>query len=266
MTTATNDPLLDELNGALTAAPAVDPAAAAVVDNKVLGQEQPPSLESLLDPVETAKHVIPPAGQIAKNADRTHAKSVGGHGYRVVIKGEYYAKSRETKGNVVKTYSIPFNLPELKNAKGETALGIIVGMSRPHGGMLRLALKKMDPLAVTARTYFVDSVTPLQGAPEPTSLTYMSFENLKKYVAEKEPTFPITDLDRYWDAEHLRQDLFDHITNKTGDVTFNAGLQSEKKVPAGFGLKKTAAERIVERHEAREEEHELLSMNEGLEA
>ncbi len=174
------------------------------------------------------------------------------------------ARSVDAKGNVTKHYSIPFNLPALINAKGEAALGIIVGQSRPGGGMLKAALQKMDPLAITYRTHAIVSVTPLQGAPEPTSLQYMSFDSLKQYVRDTFGSdFPV-DVDEYLDVNHLREDIIDFKTNATSDVLVDPGTQAERKVKGGFGVKKTASDRILERHAMRCEEKELLDMNEGL--
>lgn len=243
--------LMDELNGAL--AKTGDPVA---VEGDRVGA-QPPSLEEQLSvkPVPPAKTPTPRADQL----DKTLSKKAGGHGYRVVVEGDYYAKSTETKGNVIKHYKIPFNLPDLKNSKGESALGIIIGQSRPNGGMLKLALQKMDPLAITFRTHSIASVTPLQGAPEPVSLQYMSFDSLKAYVRERFPDFPV-DVDEYFDVNNLREDVVDLLTNATSDVVDQQG----NKTKGGFGVKKTPSARIVERHLARKEEKELLDMNEGL--
>lgn len=255
MTTAqaapdTQDALLAELNGAL--------ARTGEPEQIDKPGEQPPSLEQQLETSPRSKAVTPRADQL----DKTLSKKAGGFGYRVVVEGEYYAKSTEAKGNVVKKYSLPFNLPDLKNSKGESALGIIVGESRPGGGMLIAALRKLDPLAVRYRTYSIANVTALQGAPEPTGLQYASFEGLKDYV-RREPSmqdFPIKDLEEYFDVEHLREDIIDFITNRTSDVVDQAG----NRTPGGFGIKKTPSDRIVERHTARREEKELLDMNEGL--
>ncbi len=247
------DPLLAELNGALarTAEPTqVDQPGA-----------PPPTLEEQLE-TKPSRAALPTPR--ADQLDKTYSKkSGGGHGYRVVVEGQYYAKSVETKGNVIKNYSLPFNIPDLKNSKGESALGIIIGASRPGGGMLKAALQKLDPLAITFRTHTIASVTPLQGAPEPTGLQYMSFDALKDYV-RREPSmqdFPIRDLEEYANPEHLREDVIDFITNRTSDVVDNVtGIHTK----GGFGLKKTPSDRIVERHAARREEQELLDMNQGL--
>lgn len=247
----TTDPILAELNGALARTGEPTP-----IDKP---GEQPPSLDSQL---ETKPPEAKPAPR-AQQLDKTLSKKAGGFGYRVIVEGQYYAKSVETKGNVVKNYSLPFNLPALVNAKGESALGIIIGASRPNGGMLKAALQKMDPLAITFRTHSIASVTPLQGAPEPTSLAYMSFDSLKEYVRENITDFPV-DVDEYLSVEHLREDIIDFKINAVSDVVSDAGTLAEKRVKGGFGIKKTPSERILERHIARKEEKELLDMNEGL--
>lgn len=233
--------LLAELNGALsrtgepTPVDAVPPPAPSLADQL----ETKPPLESAL-----------PKPQ-AKNLDKTFSKAAGGNGYRVVVEGDYYAKSTETKGNVIKKYKLPFNLPSLINAKGDAPLGIIVGK------LLKPALLKLDPLAVTFRTHSIASVEPLNGAPEPTSIAYMNFDALKKYVAENIPEFPVP-VEDYFDVAHLREDVIDFKTNAVTDVIDQAGQNLGK---GGYGVKKTPSERIVERHVARKEERELLAMN-----
>ncbi len=246
--------LLEELNGALAKTGEPVPVAG---DH---AQQQPPALDKILETKGAATATLErPAAPRAANLDKTLSKKAGAHGYRVVVEGEYYARSSETKGNVTKRYSLPFNLPALVSAKGESALGIIVGQSRPNGGLLKSALQKLDPLAITFRTHSIASVTPLQGAPEPTSLQYMSFDALKAYVRETIPDFPV-DVDEYFDVAHLREDIIDLKTNATSDVVDQQG----NKTPGGFGVKKTPSDRILERHIARKEEKELADMNEGL--
>ena len=248
MATTTQDPLLDELNGALAKTQEPAPVAG---DPLPL---QPPTLAQQLETAPAAS--IKPTSKSAQ-LDKTHSVKAGGNGYRVVVEGEYYAKSTETKGHIVKRYSLPFNLPALVNGKGESALGIIVGASRPGGGMLKAALKKLDPLAESYRTHAIVSTTPLEGSPEPTSLQYMSFDALKAYVRDQLPDFPI-DPDTYWDVNHLREDVIDFKLNSTTDVTEPDGVT---KTPGGFGIKKTPTERIRERFAERKEEKELADMN-----
>lgn len=242
---ATNDPLLDELNGAL----------ARTQEPTQLDRPgaQPPALADALETVVPAAKPAPRAALL----DKTLSKKAGGHGYRVIVEGTYYAKSAEVKGNVVKNYVLPFNLPALLNSKGEAALGIIVGK------LLKDALQKMDPLAITFRTHSIKSVVPLAGAPEPTSLQYMSFESLKEYVRKNISDFPV-DVDEYVSVEHLREDVIDFKINATSDVIIDPGTQGEHAVKGGFGVKKTPSERISERHAARKEEAELRAMNEGI--
>ena len=221
----------------------------------------PPAAPTLDQQLETRPAApAKPARAFDKAAalDKTHAKSAGGNGYKVVVEGEYYAKSTETKGNVIKRYKLPFNLPSLINAKGDAPLGIIVGK------LLKPALHKLDPLAITFRTHSIVSVEPLGGAPEPTSIAYMNFDALKDYVRKNLADFPV-DVDEYAKVEHLREDVIDFKTNAVTDVTLDPGTISERKMKGGFGVKKTPSERILERHAARKEEAELLAMNEGLE-
>jgi len=243
------DPLIAELNGALARSGEPSPVA-----GDRFGA-QPLPLDKQLETAHTAAPQLARATQI----DKLHSKKAGGFGYRVVVEGTYFAKSAETKGNVMKHYSLPFNLPALTNQKGEAALGIIIGASRPGGGMLKAALIKMDPMAITYKTHSITSVTALQGAPEPTSLQYMSFDALKSYVRATFPDFPI-DVDEYTSVDYLREDVIDLVTNAVSDVVDQSGNHTK----GGFGLKKTPGERIVERHLARKEENELAAMNPGV--
>lgn len=257
----TDDALVRELNAALAGPDGKGPA----VKELVAPDPAPAQAPALADQLETSRPPAPPANipQRVANADKTHSKAAGGFGFRVTVKGQYYAKSTETKGNLIKDYELPFNLPSLTNSKGESALGIIIGASRPGGGMLKAALQKMDPLAITFRTHEIVNVIPLNGAPEPTSIAYMSFEALKKYARAQFPDFPV-DVDEYLDVNHLREDLVDFITNKTTDVIFEPGTLSESKIKGGFGVKKSPSDRIRERHAARKEEAELAAMNPGV--
>lgn len=278
----TDDALIAELNAlgagakmmGLTAKdptrsdPSVQPVTPKNPAAKPLGLDpRDPALEpapALTDLLETkVEPSAPKPGQRTLNADKTHSKASGGFGFRVTVKGEYYAKAIETKGNVTKHYEIPFNLPALTNSKGESALGIIIGASRPGGGMLKAALHKLDSLAITFRTHEIVSVVPLNGAPPPTSLLYMSFDALKAYVRGNLPDFPV-DVDEYNSIEHLREDVIDFKTNQVGEVIFEPGTLSESKLKGGFGLKKTPTDRILARHAERKENAELAAMNEGV--
>lgn len=241
--------LLSQLNGLADAAG----------DKSTQIDPVPPAAPTLDQQLETAP--VPrtvKAAPRAQDLDKVHGKAAGGNGYKVWVKGEYYAKSAETKGNVIKKYRLPFILPNLVNAKGEAALGVIVGK------LLKSALHKLDPLAVTFRTHEIDGVETLGGAPEPTSIAYMNFDALKDYVRKHIPDFPV-DPDEYISVEHLREDVIDFKTNATSEVVMDPGTLSEKKVQGGFGVKKTPTDRILERHAARKDDAELAKLNEGLE-
>lgn len=250
------DPILAELNGAL------GKPTDAVKGEFISGQEQPPSLEKQLEaePPPAASSSPAPRAQLL---DKTHSIKAGGNGYEVIVEGEYYEKSVETKGNIIRKYKLAFNLPALTNSRNESALGMIIGASRPGGGLLKAALKKAHPLAQSYRTHAITKITPLNGAPAPTGIMYMEFETLKKWVRLNLPGFPV-DVETYWNVGHLREDVVDFKTNVVTDVTYDKGTQGERTVKGGFGLKKTSAERIKERHDMRIEEHELAEMNVGI--
>ena len=260
------DALLDELNGAL--AKAGDPMpvpgdppeipAPTLAEQLEVGANAPKQRPAPLSP-NGSLHKTPEAARV----DKTHSKAAGGFGYAITVEGEYYSASKETKGHIIKKYSLKFNLPSLTNGKGEAALGIIVGASKPGGGMLALALKKMDPLAKTYRTHVITKVEPLNGAPEPTSLQYMSFESLAGYV--RDSGIPI-DPEEYWDVEHLREDVIYYKTNYADNKDARTGehLSDAIQDGKGLGVKKSALEQIHERHAERKEQRDLLAMNPGL--
>lgn len=225
----TIDPLLEELNGALQEPNFVD---------RPPEQPVPFSEQMKVDTSSPPK----PQPQSAR-LDKTHSLKAGGFGYRVTVEGEYYA-AMPKGGKEIKRYSLPFNLPALTNEKGEAALGIIVGASRPGGGMLKAALLKLDPMSKGYHTHEIVKVEPLQGAPEPLDLQYMSFAALSNYA--REHNLPL-DPNVYWDARDLREDIIDLKTNEA---------------PGGaHGAKKSPLERVRERHAMRVEEKQLREMN-----
>lgn len=239
-----NAALLKELNGAL-----------ALTGNPTEVERpgaQPPTLESQLETAPDTRNAHPTP--LAKLADKTHAKNAasGGYGYRVIVEGDYYSKRTDGPGHDFKKYSLPFNLPALTNDKGQSALGIIVGK------LLENALRKMDPRARTYHTFTITSVEALANAPQPTSLQYMGFDALKTYVRDSLPNFPVP-LDEYWDAQHLRADVIDFKTNTVSEVV--DPQNPDVHVPGGFGLKKSVADRIKERHAERIELRELEAIN-----
>jgi hypothetical protein len=101
-----NAQLVAELAGLWTEAPKPQ--------SKETPMEAPaPSLEEQLDATQPAVKPAP----IAQQMDKTHAIKAGGKGYVVTVEGEYYAKSVETKGHVIKPYTLRFNLPSLTNER-----------------------------------------------------------------------------------------------------------------------------------------------------
>lgn len=249
---ADDQQLLRELNGIADAA---EPRA---LDE----QTQAPDLTSLLE-MKPAALKVEPAAPLAAKADKSNSVAAGGRGYKVVISGEYYAKSVETKGNVVKHYELPFNLPSLTNAKGESPLAILLRASTPEHSLLMRALKKLDPLYLAVRTHFVKSVTALNGAPQPASLQYASMRALADYAREHELGI---DPDQYWDVEHLREDVIFLVTNQVDNKDARTGekLSDAIKDGKGLGVKKSPLEMVKERHQERMDAKALLDFNPGL--
>jgi hypothetical protein len=210
------DKLLAELNGGSPMPPMIDEAPTAA-----------PSRENELTVPAPSK----PSPVAA--ADAVHATRAGGKGYRVRVKGEYYALGAEGRGKVKRPYTAEFNLASL-----DKALSII------KNKLLTLALKKAHPDFAADRTCFIVDATPLSPAtPKSNNLAYMDRGQLEEYVRASAPRIPIDPSpENYPDVTHLREAIIDYI-----------------QTPDGF------AEREKERQEKRAEDRELAALNPGLE-
>ena len=209
--------MLDELRGALPTISAV---------------ERPPEVEvgdklDLSRP-STAAHLSP-----AKVADKQHSIKAGGKGYAVVVAGEYYTPSKDSRGKVLRPYKITFNVPQL-----EGALSTIV----KH--LLLPALKKMDPEARGYRTHQVLEAEPNGPDVAPVnSLQFMDRPALESFIAQRRaPIDPAV----YPDVAALREAVIDFQLNF--DAEHPERFQKREQERSG-NAKETA---------------ELAAMNEGV--
>lgn len=258
------DQLTRELNGLADPLPPLA-ASTEAKDEAAFPTRQPPSLEQQLDAGRPARKPAPASAPRSSAADQVHSVKAGGRGYQVVVAGDYFSRAPDGKGHDLKEYEIPFNLPELKNAAGETALAIIIRLSRPEHSLLIRALKLKDPRFKAVHTYHVKSITALNGAPEPTSVQYMSMEALSDFARQRELGIDPAD---YWDVEHLRADVIYLVTNFADNRDARTGEPVSDKIGAsgkGLGLRVSAIETVRKRHQERKDAKALLDMNPGLE-
>lgn len=210
-----NDPLLAELRGLSGNPELSQPDASAH-----------PAETAQPDPLDVAPR--PKQGSLVKQADAKFSTRAGGKGYRVVVGGDYYTRSADSSGKVLKPFELAFNLPHL-----EAALSTIVSK------LLLSALQKNYPGVINFRTHTIISATPLTpDTPPTTSLQFMDRERLERYIQDN--GVPI-DPNVYEDVVHLREAVIDHKLN-----------------PKDFD------KREARRRAARAEMAELLAMNPDL--
>ena len=153
--------------------------------------------EKTPDPLEAPVLAAPTA---VKKLDAAHSTAAGGRGYRILVRGEYFAHAKDGRGKVRKNYEIPFNLPSL-----ESALGIIVGR------LLTPALQRQDPDFHAYRTHEIVDVAPLSpDTPKSRNLQYMDRGQLEQYIVDS--LVPLDPKD-YPDVTHLRESVIDFTLN-----------------------------------------------------
>ena len=189
--------LLDELNG--------DP----IVELK--SPDAPATPPPAEDPLELPP-LIAPTKRAA--ADAKHSTSAGGKGYRVKVRGEYFAQSKDSNATIRKNYEAEFNLPDL-----EKALSVIVGK------LLAPALRKKYPDYKAYRTHEIINTTPIGGAAPSNNIAYMNREALARYV--KDNQVPL-DAEDYVDVTHLRDAVIDFTLNPVGFEDREAAKQVER--------------------------------------
>lgn len=195
---AAEDDVLAELRGLNVGGNLIDP-----LDNSDLKK----------DPLELSP--APKKSAIAK-ADAVHSTKVGGKGYAVTVKGEYYAPSVDQPGKKVKKpYKVVVNVPSL-----DSALSVI----RRH--LLVPALMKIDPACSGPRTYEIVDTKPLSAdTPESTNIQFMPRAALEKHIASvKAPINPA----EYDDVTVLRAAIIDFTINPVGFEKREAERQAER--------------------------------------
>ncbi|MDE2019174.1 MAG: hypothetical protein KGJ13_02375 [Patescibacteria group bacterium] len=165
-----------------------------------------------------------------KKADEQFSTAVGGKGYKVTLKGEYFAVSKDNERTKVrKPYEVSVNI-----AKLDKALGIIVG------NLLGPALKRKYPDYSTFRTYQIVGAVPLSAeTPQTSHLQYMTKAQLVAHIRDIQA--PIDPQD-YPDVAELREAVIDYSYN-----------------PKDF------VKREAKRMETRDRQRELRSLNPDLE-
>ena len=212
------DPILAALNGAdPVMPPMIDPAPPAAPTREA--QLTIPVISSVTDPVQSA--------------DALHATKHGGRGYKIRVKGEYYAQNPDGRGKIKKPYAAEFNVAQL-----DGALSVI------KNKLIKFALTKKYPDFAAERTCYVMEAIPLNAAtPKSNNLAYMDREQLIQYIAQSNPKIPIdlSSPDSYLDVTQLREAVIDYV-----------------QTPDGFA----ARERV--RQEKRAEDRELAILNPDL--
>lgn len=197
------DSILDELNGGAMP-PMVDPA-----------PEPAPTRDAEL----TVK--APAAQSPIAAADAVHATKYGGTGYRVRVKGEYYATAPDVPGKKVKKpYELAFNLPALEGA-----------LSKIKNKLLLAGLKRLDPAATGDRTCRIVDATPLSPAtPRSNNVATMDRQQLEALVRTSNPPIPIADPSVlcYPDVTDLRDSITDYIQNPVGFAGRESARQAER--------------------------------------
>lgn len=206
-----NDELLKELNGEL---PPLAP-----------GESVPDPVDSRDVLLTVHKKSVPSAVQ---KANAVHATKVGGKGYKVLVRGEYYANDPDRRGKIKKEYEAEFALPNLDKA-----------LSTIKGKLLDKFLKTRHPDFVASRTAFIVDARPLSPeTPASNNIQYMPREQLEAHIAEIRA--PIN-AQEYPDVTHLREAIIDYTLT-----------------PKGF------AKREAVRQKDRAEDRELQALNPGV--
>jgi hypothetical protein len=160
----------------------------------------------LAAPARDSELTVKPAAPLSplQAADAKHSLAAGGPGYRIDIKGEYYANNPDGRGKIKKNYELSFNV-----GRAEGAPSII------KNKLLPVALKKKYPDAVRHRTFHVLRVVPRSpSTAKSNNLAYMDREQLEQYVAFA--NVPV-DLSTYAKTDegtmHLREAVIDFVQN-----------------------------------------------------
>lgn len=136
--------------------------------------------------------------------DKKFSTQAGGKGYRVSIRGEYYAISKEHNGKKIKKpYEVAVNVASLHAA-----------LSTIKSKLLDAAVKRKHVDFAGVRTHHIVEAVPLSAeTPESTNLQFMSREKLEAHV--KDHRVPINPVE-YPDTMVLRSAIVDYTLNPKG--------------------------------------------------
>lgn len=184
-----SDDLLAQLNGE-------DSVESSMIDPLPAGD---PDLEK--DPLQVNPDA--PKSPVHKSNEK-FSTAAGGKGYRVKVKGDYYAAPEKLHGRKQKKpYEAEFNLPHL-----DAAMSVI-----KHKLLKKFLLKKYDDF-IAIRTHMIVSATPLSpDTPESKNLAYMNRDALVQHI--KDISAPI-DYAGYADTAMLRESVVDYTLNPKG--------------------------------------------------
>ena len=187
----------------------------------------PPLIDPAPDPAPTQEAELrvaaPPPMPPVVAADAKHALAAGGTGYRIKVRGFYFANNPEGKGKIKKPYELEINVAQLGGAK-----------STIKNKLLLPALKLKYPDAVRHRTFHIVGAQPLTpDTPAPDSLSYMGRGQLEAYVKAKK--VPV-DLSTYAPTDAgttlLRAAVIDHRQNPQDFAAREALRMQERQADA----------------------------------
>ena len=168
------------------------------------------------DPLE----VVPPpapAKPIAAKLDSLHATRVGGKGYAVTVRGDYYAPAVDFPGKKVKKpYQVTVNLPSL-----DAAMSVI------KHKLLDAAVRRKHADFIGVRTHEIVGAVPLSAeTAESNHLQFMNRERLTSYI--RDHAVPL-DSASYPDVVVLRSAVIDYTLNPAGFEKREAARQAERR-------------------------------------
>jgi hypothetical protein len=204
------DDLLAELNGGTGAPAAVNIDVEPVTASR--------------DAVAALEVKPKPALSAVATADAKHATKVGGHGYSVVVIGDFTVPAKDAPGKkALRPYEVVVNVPSL-----DGALSLIV--RKLLDGALRK--KYADDGYIRFRTHSIKEARPLSPAtPESTNLLYMPREALVAYIADvRAPIDPAN----YPDTVKLRESVMDYAQNPNGFEKREAARVADLKESAAL--------------------------------
>lgn len=220
---AEHDDLLKELNGA------ADTPKVEQVDKP---QTQGPSRDEQL-----ARAAAPPAPPptAAARFDTEYSTAAGGKGYKLRVKGKYYAPSPDQKGKIDKPFEVTVRVPKLAECK-----------SILRNKLLTPAIQKQHPECKRFKEFRIVECTPLskETAP-PDSVDFMNREQLEALVRRTEALSKVVDLETF-------------PRNDEGTTALRAVIIDYAQNPHDF------ADRENARKAEREEDAELAALNPDL--